>query len=105
MAKRDHVDCGNDQRGPDQRRFRSRIDGQRYSSTFHGTKRDAQRELRRLLGEIDTGTAVEPSRLTVADYLRDWLGNDRDLSPKTLERYRQLAERQIIPHLGNRPLQ
>jgi len=32
--------------------------------------------------------------------LRGWLGDSNGLSPKTLERYRQLAEQQIIPHLG-----
>jgi integrase len=37
--------------------------------------------------------------------LREWLDADDGLSPKTLERYRQLAERQIIPDLGNVALQ
>ncbi|MBV9859868.1 MAG: tyrosine-type recombinase/integrase [Alphaproteobacteria bacterium] len=73
--------------------------------TVRGTKKDAQRELIRLLAEVDNGMAVEPSKLTIADYLRGWLTNDRDLSPKTRERYRQLAEQQIIPHLGTTLLQ
>jgi integrase len=73
--------------------------------TVRGTKKDAQRELIRLLAEVANGTAVDPSRVTVAEYLRDWLAADDGLSPKTLERYRQLAERQIIPHLGAVSLQ
>jgi integrase len=73
--------------------------------TVRGTKKDAQRELTRLLAEIENGTAVDPSRVTVAEYLRDWLDRGEGLSPKTLERYRQLAERQIVPHLGSVPLQ
>src|SRR5690348_4480052 len=104
-GKRGVGDGGLDQRGLDQWRLRWRIGGKRYSKAFHGSKRAAQTELRRLLAEVEAGTAVEPSRLTVADYLRGWLGSDRDLSPKTLERYRQLAERQIIPHLGATVLQ
>jgi integrase len=48
---------------------------------------------------------VEPARTTLAEYLRSWLNSDNDLSPKTLERYRQLAEQQIIPHLGSTMLQ
>jgi hypothetical protein len=32
-------------------------------------------------------------------------GTTTDLAPKTLERYRQLAERQIIRHLGAIALQ
>lgn len=73
--------------------------------TVNGTKKDAQRELTRLLAAVDEGTAVDPSRVTVADYLREWLTVGEGLSPKTLERYRQLAEQQIIPHLGASALQ
>jgi integrase len=73
--------------------------------TVRGTKKDAQRELRRLLAEVENGTAVDPSRVTVAEWLRGWFDEAADLSPKTLERYRQLAEKQIIPHLGATALQ
>jgi integrase len=104
-GKRGVGDGGLDQRGPDQWRLRWRIGHRRHTKTIHGTKRAAQAELRRLLAEVEAGTAVDPSNVTVTDYLRGWLGSDRDLSPKTLERYRQLAERQIIPHLGATVLQ
>jgi integrase len=73
--------------------------------TVRGSKKDAQRELIRLLAEVENGTAVDPSKLTVGEYLRQWLDATNDLSPKTLERYRQLAECQIIPHLGATVLQ
>ena len=73
--------------------------------TVKGTKRDAERELARLLSEADRGSLVEPSKLTLADYLRQWLDNSHELSPKTTERYRQLAEQQIVPHLGGILLQ
>ena len=72
---------------------------------MQGTKKAAQRELIRLLAEVENGTAVDPSRVTVAEYLRGWLDSDRDLSPKTLERYRQLVDQQIVPHLGATLLQ
>jgi integrase len=73
--------------------------------TFRGTKKEAQVELARLLDEIRAGTAVEPTTTTLAEYLRGWLNADASLAPKTLERYRQLVEQQIIPHLGATPLQ
>jgi integrase len=41
----------------------------------------------------------------VAEYLRSWLDGAHGLSGKTVERYRQLAEQQIIPHLGAMALQ
>jgi integrase len=83
--------------------------------TVRGKRQDAQRELTRLLGQADAGTLVEPSKITVAQYLRAWLGgpagaetalpSPAGLTPKTAERYRELAEGQIIPHLGAITLQ
>src|SRR5215831_5342499 len=86
---------------------RDLVTGKRQTSyvTVRGTKKDAQRELTRLLADIENGIAVDPSRITVAEYLRAWLHSGEGLSPKTLERYRQLAEQQIIPHLGAIQLQ
>src|SRR5262249_17856038 len=72
----------------------------RYVS-FKGKRRDAKKELTRLLGESDAGTLPEPSKVTVAKHLRSWLESDHDLAPKTRERYLELAELQIIPHLGD----
>ena len=50
---------------------------------------------------------VEPSKLAIADYMRAWIDTAETLSlaPKTAERYRQLIERQIVPHLGAHALQ
>ena len=73
--------------------------------TVHGTKKAAQLEMIRLLAEVETVTAVEPSKMTVAEYLRGWLNRAARLAPKTMERYRELAEKQIIPHIGSLPLQ
>src|SRR5947207_491277 len=67
--------------------------------TVRGTKKDAQRELIRLLAEVETGMAIDPSKLTVASYLRDWLNGNHGLAPKSAERYRQSIEYQIIPHI------
>jgi integrase len=103
--RRDYGDGGIDERGPDQWRLRWRVAGKRYSKAFHGTKRAAQTELRRLLKTADDGAHVAPDKTTLAAYLRAWLDGSNDLSPKTLERYRQLAEQQIIPHLGAMLLQ
>jgi integrase len=73
--------------------------------TVRGTRRDANRELARLITAAHDGTLVEPSKTTVADYLRSWLDGAHGLAGKTLERSRQLAEQQILPHLGMLPLQ
>jgi integrase len=72
----------------------------RYA-TIRGTKKDAERELRRLLSDIDGGTYVDPAKTTIAEWVRQWLAGANGLSRKTAERYGQLAEQQIVPHLGN----
>ena len=78
----------------------------RYCS-FKGTKRAAELELARLVSEHAAGNSVDPSKITVAEFFDRW---DRDftavhVSPKTRERYRQLATKQIIPNIGSMQLQ
>ena len=72
---------------------------------MRGSYKDAQRELARLLAAVDSGTLADPSKDTISVYLRNWLASTLTQSPKTLERYGQLAERQIIPHLGDVKIQ
>jgi integrase len=73
--------------------------------TIRGKRQDAERELARLIGAVHDGTNVEQSKVTVADYLRSWLSGAHGLADKTAERYRQLVEQQIIPHVGALALQ
>jgi len=73
----------------------------RYHS-FKGTKREAQSELTRLLAAADAGSYVDPSKATLSEYLdrweRDWAAVN--VSPKTIERYRELLKKHVRPHLG-----
>jgi integrase len=75
--------------------------------TVRGSKKAAQAELTRLLAAHDAGALVEPSKIDVTTYLRAWIqtASALSISPKTAERYRQLIEQQIVPHLGTLPLQ
>ena len=67
-----------------------------------GTRKDAERELARLINELEGGNYVEPTRLTLGDYLRQWLAEYA--APRTRQRtavgYREIAERYVIPELG-----
>ena len=78
----------------------------RYHS-FKGTKREAQVELTRLLEQTNKGVYVDPNKTTVAEFLdrwnRDWATHN--VSPTTLERYRGLIDKQIVPHIGQHPIQ
>jgi integrase len=84
-----------------------RVAGKRRSRSvyFRGSRKAAQKELSRLLAAADAGTLADPTTVTVAEYMRHYLDSTLTQSGKTLERYRELAERQIIPHLGNVKLQ
>jgi len=74
--------------------------------TVHGTKQDAEREQARLVHELDTGSYVEPSRVTVAEHLERWLEDSARLrvQPKTYERYSEIVRQHLIPALGHHRL-
>src|SRR6516162_6848257 len=87
---------------------RDSVSGKRISRyvTFHGTKREAQAELNRLLNRRNEGTYVDPTKMTVAEYLEHWLtvDIDRRLAGKTASRHRGIIRHQIVPHLGSLPM-
>src|SRR5215472_9877394 len=70
--------------------------------TVKGGKKAAQQELRRLLGTVDEGRSVEPSRLTLAQYLEQWLADHarHRVSGKTFERYAELLRLHVVPVIG-----
>jgi integrase len=74
-------------------------------TTLHGSRRQAEAELAKILNNVNSGGYVEPCAITVASYLRAWLSGPHQLAGKTVERYQQLAEQQIVPLLGAVPLQ
>ena len=74
--------------------------------TVKGGKKAAQAELRRLLATVDEGRFVETSRLTVAQYLEQWLADHarHRVSGKTFERYAELLRLHVVPVIGSQPL-
>jgi integrase len=68
--------------------------------------RQAHRELRRLLTELEEQTYVEPSRVSVAGYLEDWLqSHSMVAAANTLEVYGHQVRAYVVPHIGAIPLQ
>jgi Arm domain-containing DNA-binding protein len=57
------IDVRDPQTGKRKRRWRS----------FAGTKRQAQVEAARLISERQNGTAIEPNRITLGQFLDKWL--------------------------------
>jgi integrase len=72
-------------------------------ATFRGTKRKAQEELTRLLAHRNEGSYVDPTKMTLAEYLHHWLAVDIDrrVAARTAARHRGIVEKNIIPRLGH----
>jgi integrase len=87
---------------------RDPLSGRRITKylTFRGTKRKAQEELTRLLGQRNEGSYIEPTKMTMAQYLNHWLEADIDrrVAARTAGRYRGIVEKNIIPRLGHVPV-
>jgi integrase len=76
--------------------------------SFKGTKREAQVKLAELIASVGKGAYVEPHKVAIADFVRarvDRWEAAGAISARTAQRYRQLLEHQIAPHLGAKPLQ
>jgi len=71
------------------------------TTTIKGERKEAEKELRRLLRSLDTNEHVEPNKIRVGDYLTQWLDASRSqVSPKTHERYTELINHFLIEALG-----
>ena len=91
------IDVRDPQTGKRKRRWHS----------FKGGKREAQVECARLIAAVDSGTDIEPSKVTVADFVSGRLAQWEaagTISPRTAQRYQQLLKNQIAPHLGAKVL-
>ncbi len=79
--------------------------------SFKGTKKEAQAERVRLLHETNSGTYIEPSKMTVGQWIDQWIDagapgrKKKKVGQRTLERYEELLRVHVKPTLGGRPLQ
>lgn len=78
----------------------------RLKKAFRGNKRDAEKELARLLMEIEQGFYIEPSKLTTSEYLKKWHEDycKNKLASSTCENYWIILDKHLIPALGAIPL-
>ncbi len=73
--------------------------------SMKGKREAAEKELRRRLRMLDTGEHVDPTRMTVGQWLKTWLETVRaEISPKSHERYTEIVENFLVPTLGNLPV-
>ena len=68
-------------------------------------KREAQQECARIVTEMQKGAYVEPDKTTLAQFLERWLGQIKtQVSPRSYERYAEIARNNLVPALGNAQL-
>ena len=74
--------------------------------TVRGTKKEAEAKLRELLHALEKGAYVRPQRITLGEWLEEWLEGyaKMHVTPRTQESYRGVTYRHIIPALGAIPL-
>ena len=77
-----------------------------YSKQINGRKRDAQKFLTATLREMDLGTFIEPTSLSVDEYLDKWLESAARprVSKRTGDGYAALLERYVREPLGHKRL-
>ena len=69
--------------------------------SFEGTKREAQVECARLIANARAAAIIEPSKITIAQYIERWLDHVKSqVSPRSHERYCEIVRKNIIPPLG-----
>ena len=74
-----------------------------HYETVTGTRELAKKHRAELIHQLDNGTFIKPSKLTVAEYLRRWLADyaKPNLSPEGFERYENIVQAYLIPTFGN----
>lgn len=76
---------------------------QKWTSGFT-TKKAAEQALAEMLSKVHEGSYSEPTKLTVAEYLRKHWIPGLEVRASTLDSYTSQVERRIIPALGGRKL-
>ncbi len=91
------IELGVDENGKRKRMFKS----------TYGTKKEAEKEMQQMLNELERGTFVEDTKITVATYLRNWIKIyvEPNLAPTTIDGYKSNVENYIIPRIGTILLQ
>jgi hypothetical protein len=91
------------QRSPGSYELRYRANGKTETTSFRGGKRDAERELRRLLSLVDSNQHPnDPDRLTVSQWLARWLDMVRpEVARRSWRQYESGVRVHITPAIGH----
>ena len=82
--------------------------GKRIQKSFYGdTQKEVAEKIRKASAQIDEGRFIEPSKMTVKQWLSEWLETfcANNLKPYTLTSYRGIIEHHINNYIGAMKLQ
>ncbi|MFC4052217.1 tyrosine recombinase XerC [Actinomadura syzygii] len=91
-------------------RFQIRYPGpdgkMRSGGTTYATEREAEKQLSLIEAKLLTGDWTDPKRAKVklSEYAAKWITERPDLRVRTIEIYRGLLRRHLVPYLGNVPI-
>jgi integrase len=93
------------ERSPGAWEIRFSRDGKTRTATVRGTRKEAERELRRRLVAVDSGDIVDPTKLSSGAWFEQWLAIVKpEISPMTHLHYQRAVTSYLKPRLGNVPL-
>jgi integrase len=73
----------------------------RQTGTFR-TRKEAESQMAQWIADIERGTAIDVTKLTVGEYLTQWLASlGESVRPQTQRRYADLLGQHTIPTLGH----
>ncbi|WP_158738481.1 N-terminal phage integrase SAM-like domain-containing protein [Alteribacillus sp. YIM 98480] len=81
--------------------------GNRRQKWFSGytSSKDAEKDLPHIVAKLQEGTFIEPTKTTMAEYLKEWLDlKETDLAKNTFDSYYRQIHNHIIPSIGKIPL-
>lgn len=74
-------------------------------SVYGKTQKEVTQKLQKALTAISEGTYMEPSKMTVGQWLNVWIEDYCvDVKPRTLDKYRSTIKNRLIPYLGKMKL-
>lgn len=75
----------------------------RHYKTVKGSKKEAERAMRKFITELENKTFVKDNKIKVANFMHEWIDLyiKNQLSPTTIQHYIDQTDRYIIPQFGN----
>ncbi len=74
---------------------------ERKYKTVHGTKKDAEREMRQMIDEMESGFSKKPSNMRLSDWMDEWLTLYLpNIEETTRNGYEERINRTLTPYLG-----